>query len=87
MKAPRPCLNCGVVFTPDHGNAKSCSPECMVARERSIKRERQRRIRNTPPERFAENIDRDPVAMLERKRARYRRGQRAHRARVADATP
>jgi hypothetical protein len=85
MKSPklaRTCFHCRAVFTPKHGNARNCSPHCMVEHYRSLHRNRQRRLRGTPPERFAENVDRDPVAILERKRLRYRRGQAARRLRL-----
>lgn len=87
-RKPRPCLHCGVTFTPEHGNAQTCSFECK--RERNLKRTREyhREARDSDPAKFMEN--RDPAAVAERRRERYRRGQAARRARLkaeSDATP
>ncbi len=76
----RACLCCAVVFVPDHGNAKMCSVECKHERNVTRTREYLRKVRKTAPTKFAEN--RDPVAILERRRERYRRGQAARRARL-----
>jgi hypothetical protein len=50
---------------------------------RAINRERQRRIRGTDPADYAEN--RDPEAVKQRERERWRRGQAARRARLLEA--
>lgn len=79
-RKPRPCLHCGVVFVPEHGNAKTCTAECKRERKLTRSREYQRDIRKSDPAKFMEN--RDAAAILERRRARYRRGQAARRARL-----
>jgi hypothetical protein len=50
---------------------------------RAINRQRQRRIRGTDPADYAEN--RDPEAIKQRERERWRRGQAARRARLLEA--
>lgn len=77
---PRACLCCGVTFKPEHGNSYTCSPECKAERNRVRTREYHREVRSTDPAKFMEN--RDPAAIAERRRARYRRGQAARRERL-----
>lgn len=35
-REPRPCAECGVVFTPSYGNARLCSRSCRKARQKKL---------------------------------------------------
>lgn len=87
MKRARICIVCGDRFHARHGNARACSPECSAVRNLERTREYHREVRASDPAKFLEN--RDAEAILERRRARYRRGQAARRARLRgeDAAP
>jgi hypothetical protein len=76
----RKCIVCGDEYQPIRGHSLTCSPPCSKQAKLERERKRWRAKRGTDPAKYIEN--RDPDAVLARRRERYRRGQAARRARV-----